>query len=71
MRDPLAQQIIGEQLASARDDAPTVGISASIGAAEWHPPMTTDDLIRACDAALLRAKREGKGRVTRAAEPAY
>lgn len=49
--------------------AGAIGISASIGAAEWHPPMGTDELIQACDAALLRAKREGKGRVTRAAEP--
>src|SRR5438445_2160869 len=45
------------------------GVSASIGVAEWHAPMTTDDLIKACDAALLRSKREGKGRVSRAAEP--
>ena len=44
------------------------GIPASIGVAQWHSPMTTDDLLMACDAALLRAKREGKGRVTRAAE---
>jgi two-component system, cell cycle response regulator len=47
------------------------GISASIGVAEWHAPMSTDELIEACDSALLRSKREGKGRVTRAAEPAY
>jgi len=45
------------------------GISASIGVAEWHAPMSTDDLLHACDLALLRSKREGKGRVTRAAEP--
>ena len=45
------------------------GISASIGVAQWHAPMTTDDLLEACDQALLRSKREGKGRVTRAAEP--
>jgi diguanylate cyclase (GGDEF)-like protein len=44
------------------------GIPASIGVAQWHSPMTTDDLLMACDAALLRAKREGKGRVTRAAD---
>ena len=44
------------------------GIPALIGVAQWHSPMTTDDLLMACDAALLRAKREGKGRVTRAAE---
>jgi diguanylate cyclase (GGDEF)-like protein len=45
------------------------GISGSIGVAQWHPPMSTDDLLAACDLALLRSKREGKGRVTRAAEP--
>ena len=42
------------------------GVSASIGAAEWQEGMGTDDLLNACDAALLRAKRQGKGRVTRA-----
>jgi diguanylate cyclase (GGDEF)-like protein len=42
------------------------GVSASIGVAEWHAPMTTDDLIEACDVALLRSKRQGKGRVTQA-----
>jgi diguanylate cyclase (GGDEF)-like protein len=47
------------------------GISASIGVAEWRAPMSTDELIEACDAALLRSKREGKGRVTRAGEPVY
>jgi diguanylate cyclase (GGDEF)-like protein len=51
--------------------AAATGISASIGVAEWHAPMTTDELIEACDVALLRSKREGKGRVTRAAEPIY
>jgi diguanylate cyclase (GGDEF)-like protein len=49
------------------DDRP--GISASIGVAQWHAPMTTDDLLQACDVALMRSKREGKGRVTRASEP--
>jgi PleD family two-component response regulator len=46
------------------------GVSASIGVAQWHAPMTTDELIEACDAALMRSKRQGKGRVTRAAVPA-
>jgi diguanylate cyclase (GGDEF)-like protein len=46
-----------------------MGISASIGVAQWHAPMSTDELLQACDLALLRSKREGKGRVTRAAEP--
>ena len=42
------------------------GVSASIGVAQWQPPMSTDALLAACDAALLRSKRQGKGRVTRA-----
>jgi diguanylate cyclase (GGDEF)-like protein len=45
------------------------GVPASIGAAQWHPPMTTDELLAACDAALLRSKRQGKGRVTGATQP--
>jgi diguanylate cyclase (GGDEF)-like protein len=45
------------------------GVSASIGVAQWHAPMSTDELIEACDTALLRSKREGKRRVTRAPEP--
>jgi len=49
------------------DGAPE-GVSASIGVAQWQAPMTTDELLAACDAALLRSKRQGKGRVTRAAE---
>jgi diguanylate cyclase (GGDEF)-like protein len=44
------------------------GISASIGVAQWRAPMGTDELLEACDAALLRSKRQGKGRVTRASE---
>ncbi len=44
------------------------GVSASIGVAQWQPPMSTDDLLAACDGALLRSKRQGKGRVTRAVE---
>lgn len=44
-----------------------IGVEASIGAAQWQAPMTMDELLRACDAALLRSKRDGKGRVTRAA----
>jgi diguanylate cyclase (GGDEF)-like protein len=42
------------------------GMSASIGVAQWRAPMSTDELLEACDAALLRSKRQGKGRVTRA-----
>jgi len=47
-------------------DLPT-GVSASIGAAEWQPPMSAEQLLEACDAALLRSKRAGKGRVELAA----
>jgi diguanylate cyclase (GGDEF)-like protein len=49
-------------------DASAQGVSASIGVAQWQAPMSTDDLLEACDAALLSSKREGKGRVTRASE---
>jgi diguanylate cyclase (GGDEF)-like protein len=45
------------------------GVSASIGAAQWRSPMGIDELLEACDLQLLRAKREGKGRVTRASAP--
>ena len=48
------------------DDPP---LSASIGVAQWRAPMTTDELLEACDVALLRSKRQGKGRVSRASEP--
>ncbi len=43
------------------------GVAASIGVAQWQAPMDTDMLLQACDEALLRSKRDGKGRVTRAA----
>ncbi len=51
-------------------DGVGVGVSASIGVAQWRAPMSTDELLEACDAALLRSKRQGKGRVTRASEVA-
>jgi diguanylate cyclase (GGDEF)-like protein len=44
------------------------GVSASIGVAQWRAPMGTDELLSACDEALLRSKRQGKARVTRAGE---
>ena len=43
------------------------GVSASIGVAQWRPPMTSEELLEACDEALLRSKRAGMGRVERAA----
>ncbi len=42
------------------------GVRASMGVAEWREPMSAEDLVRACDAALLRGKRAAKGGVTRA-----
>ena len=56
--------------ASSVHDGVREGVSASIGVAQWQAPMSTDQLLEACDAALLRSKRQGKGRVTRASEPA-
>ena len=43
------------------------GVSASIGVAQWQPPMSAEQLLEACDAALLRSKRTGKGHVELAA----
>ncbi len=51
-------------------DGGAAGVSASVGVAQWRAPMNTDELLEACDAALLRAKRQGKGRVTRASASA-
>jgi diguanylate cyclase (GGDEF)-like protein len=64
-----AQRALERLLAVPSFDA-NPGASASIGVAQWQAPMTIDDLLEACDAALLRSKRQGKGRVTRAAAPA-
>jgi diguanylate cyclase (GGDEF)-like protein len=44
-------------------------VSASIGVAQWRAPMSTEQLLEACDRALLRSKRQGKGRVTKATDP--
>jgi diguanylate cyclase (GGDEF)-like protein len=51
------------------EDGMAQGVSASIGVAEWRSPMDIDELLAAADAALRRSKRQGKGRVSRAAEP--
>ncbi len=39
-------------------------VDASIGVAEWRPPMGVDELLQSCDEALLTGKRAGKRRVT-------
>jgi len=45
------------------------GVGASIGVGQWQVTMSANALLQACDAALLRSKRQGKGRVTRASAP--
>lgn len=45
---------------------PMGGVAASIGVAEWRRGMSVEDLLAACDEALLRGKRSGKARVTAA-----
>lgn len=45
------------------------GVPASIGVAQWHPSMGIEELLEACDLALLRSKRQGKARVSRAGSP--
>jgi diguanylate cyclase (GGDEF)-like protein len=64
-----AQRALERLLAIPSFDA-NPGASASIGVAQWQAPMSIDELLEACDAALLRSKRQGKGRVTRASAPA-
>jgi diguanylate cyclase (GGDEF)-like protein len=44
-------------------------VSASMGVAQWSEAMSVDELLSACDAALLRGKRNGKGGVTGAWSP--
>jgi diguanylate cyclase (GGDEF)-like protein len=39
-------------------------VSASMGVAQWSEAMSVDELLSACDAALLRGKRVAKGGVT-------
>src|SRR5947207_3069130 len=67
--DPVAGCMNHRAMRRRLDEEIVRAVPASIGVAEWRAPMTTDELIEACDAALLRSKRQGKRRVTRAAEP--
>ena len=39
-------------------------LSGSMGVAQWRESMRADELLQACDAALLHGKRVGKGGVT-------
>jgi diguanylate cyclase (GGDEF)-like protein len=56
-----------ERLAEVSSFDLVAGVSASIGVAQWHPQMSAEQLLAACDTALLRSKRAGKGRVELAA----
>jgi diguanylate cyclase (GGDEF)-like protein len=58
-------------LPSHNADPETASVGASVGVAQWQAQMGVDALLQACDAALLRSKRQGKGRVTRASAPAH
>jgi two-component system, cell cycle response regulator len=44
----------------------TIGVTCSVGAAEWEPGDTIDTLLRRADAALYEAKRTGRNRVVAA-----
>jgi diguanylate cyclase (GGDEF)-like protein len=59
-----------ERLAEVSSFDLVAGVRASIGVAQWQPPMSAEQLLEACDAALLRSKRAGKGRVELAAQGA-
>jgi diguanylate cyclase (GGDEF)-like protein/PAS domain S-box-containing protein len=42
----------------------TCGLRASVGVATWQPSESVEELQARADAALYRAKREGRGRIT-------
>lgn len=44
----------------------TIGVTCSLGAAEWEPGDTLDTLLRRADVALYEAKRSGRDRVVAA-----
>ena len=44
----------------------TIGVTGSIGVAEWRPDDTVDSLLRRADVALYEAKRTGRDRVVAA-----
>jgi two-component system, cell cycle response regulator len=46
-----------------RANGGTIGVTCSVGAAEWEPGDTLDTLLRRADSALYEAKRAGRNRV--------
>jgi two-component system cell cycle response regulator len=52
---------IGELAISAGNN--TIGITCSIGVAEWEPGDSIDKLLRRADVSLYEAKRSGRNRV--------
>jgi diguanylate cyclase (GGDEF)-like protein len=63
----LAAERALQRLAEVASFDMSPGVSASIGVAQWRAPMQVVEFLQACDEALLRGKRDGKGRVARAA----
>jgi diguanylate cyclase (GGDEF)-like protein len=60
------ERALGRMRAVRLPDGST--LSASMGVAQWHDGMSADELLEACDAAMLSGKRNGKGGVTGAAD---
>jgi diguanylate cyclase (GGDEF)-like protein len=63
----LAAERALQRLAAVSSFDMSPGVSASIGVAQWRAPMSVVGFLQACDEALLRGKRDGKGRVALAA----
>jgi two-component system, cell cycle response regulator len=55
-------------VAIALSDEHSIRVASSFGVAELEPDQSGDGLLRAADAALYRAKDEGKNRVVTASE---
>ncbi len=62
-------RIVAEKIRHAIDEAPItcdkvrIGMTISLGIADWHEDASTDELIQRADLALYQAKSEGRNRV--------